>query len=153
MKKRLLASSTIVIAAILLHPFALVAQAPQLINFQAQLNGGSTLPSPTVIVFTIYDAESGGNELWSESQRIVHTNGVFSTLLGSRTPFSDDIFQSDGERYLDMVVEGNNLPERFRLTSVAYALRADVADRTGPMGIRFPDGTGYGGYVWWHRAG
>lgn len=119
----------------------LYAQVPQLINFQAQLAGDGTLPSPTTIVFSIHDAASGGTQLWTEQHSVTHTDGIFNVLLGSVTSFPATLFTDDGERYLDMLVGGELLDERFQLSSVAYALRAEAADKTGPTGITFPDGT------------
>jgi hypothetical protein len=114
------------------------AQVPQLINLQAALEDGS-LPNPITIDFTIYDAATSGNALWTETQSVDHIGGVFNVLLGSVSAFPSSLFNSDGELYLDMLVEGETLQERYLLSSVAYALRAAHADNAGPRLARGND--------------
>ena len=114
------------------------AQVPQLINLQAALEDGS-LPNPITIDFTIYNAATSGNALWTETQSVDHVGGVFNVLLGSVSAFPSSLFNSDGELYLDMLVEGETLQERYLLSSVAYALRAAHADNAGPRLARGDD--------------
>ena len=106
------------------------AQAPQLINFQAQIEG---VTSGTVPVdFAIYDVATGGTALWSESYpNLAVQNGRIQVLLGSTETngIPASVFETDGDRYIAITVNGNLLSPRSRLTSVAYALRASVADR------------------------
>ena len=102
------------------------AQAPQLINFQAQVDNLPTTTTP--VIFSIFDSETGGTALWSENQSIISSTGIIQVLLGSENAFPDNLFASDGERYLELNVNGETLSPRFKLTSVSYALRAAVAD-------------------------
>lgn len=102
------------------------AQAPRLINFQSQIEGlgGETVP----ITFSIYTAPTNGTQLWSETHNLSAPDGFIRVLLGSQTPLADNLFTNNGERYLQLIVNGETLNPRFQLTSVAYALRAAVAD-------------------------
>ncbi len=102
------------------------AQAPQLINFQAQVNSLPTTATP--ITFSIYASPTDGSALWSETQTITSPDGVIQVLLGSETAFPGDLFSSDGERHLELNINGDVLSPRFQLTSVSYALRSAVAD-------------------------
>lgn len=102
------------------------AQAPQLINFQAQVDNLPTTTTP--VIFSIFDSPAGGSALWSETQSIISTTGIIQVLLGSEESFPEDLFATDGERYLELNVNGETLSPRFQLTSVSYALRAAFAD-------------------------
>ncbi len=102
------------------------AQAPGLINFQAQVdNLGS---GTATVVYSIFDTPTGGTSQWSEVQNINVQGGIMQVLLGSETPFPESLFSTDGDRYLEMVINGETLAPRFRLTSVAYSLRSNTAD-------------------------
>ena len=104
------------------------SQAPQLINFQAQIEGVSD--GTASITFSIHDAPTGGNQLWSETHpTLIVTNGRIQTILGSISGLDSSILESDGERYIQLAVNGEELAPRSQLTSVAFALRAATADR------------------------
>jgi hypothetical protein len=105
---------------------AQVVPAPGLINFQGRLSkpDGTPLPDgPYSIRFSLWDAESSGNELWSQTlPTIMVKNGVFATLLNvGATP---GLF--DGNRWLEIKV-GSDAPlaPRQPLVSVAYAMKAN----------------------------
>jgi hypothetical protein len=66
------------------------------IPFQGQLAEQSGLPLSTsgtvTMIFRIYDTPTGGTPLWEEAQsNIALSSGRFSVLLGSKTPFSEEI--------------------------------------------------------------
>ena len=103
-------------------------QAPQLINFQAQVDGLSA--STASVTFSIYETATGGTPLWSESYAsLTVQNGRIQALLGSGTELPASVFESAGDRYLGITVNGETLEPRSPISSVAYALRAAVADR------------------------
>lgn len=105
------------------------AQAPQLINYQGNLNqNGSPANGTFSMTFSIYDSETDGNQLWSETQSVAVANGSFNVLLGSVTAFPGNLFTAGGDRYLEIQVGNDVITPRFRWTSVAYALRAAYAD-------------------------
>lgn len=105
-----------------------LAQAPQLINFQAQVDNFPA--GPTEVTFSIYAAANGGTPMWAETHTITSPDGIIQVLLGSvdadQLPL--EVFNSDGERHLELVIDGEILSPRFQLTSVAYAYRSSVAD-------------------------
>ena len=111
------------------------AQAPRLINFQAQVEG---VTSGTVPVgFAIYDVATGGTALWSESySNLAVQNGRIQVLLGSATNggIPANVFESDGDRFIAITVNNETLSPRSRLSSVAYALRAAIADQVAGGG-------------------
>ena len=102
------------------------AQVPQLINFQAQLESFPTTVTP--VTFSVYATPSGGTPLWTETHSLSSTDGFIQVLLGSLEPLKEDLFATDGERHLELMINGETLSPRFHLTSVAYALRASTAD-------------------------
>ncbi len=110
----------------------LIAQVPQLINYQAQISGTGGAATGT---FAIYDDSTAGTKLWEESHMslTVRENRI-QALLGSITPFGSDVFEGSGDRYLQVTVSGETLTPRSRLSSVSYALRAAVADRVAGGG-------------------
>ena len=115
------------------------SQAPQLINFQAQLN--DTTLSTVSVTFAIYDAPTGGSLQWSETHPTLSvTNGRIQAMLGSISTLENTVFESDGDRYIQINVNGESLTPRSQITSVGYALRAATADRltnggTGSAGV------------------
>lgn len=107
------------------------AQAPNLINYQGRLTaaGGAAASGSLVMNFSIYATATGVTSLWTETQTVAVTNGVFNVLLGSVTPFPGTVFTSGGERYLGIKVGTDpEMTPRFRLTSVAFAIHATEAD-------------------------
>ena len=109
---------------------SLFSQSQQLINYQGRLIlAGSAADTTLSITFTIYDNQSGGNVLWTEPRTVVVTNGIFNILLGSNVPFPKSLFSGNGDRFLALKL-GNEpeLTTRFRITSVAYAIKSTYAD-------------------------
>jgi len=102
------------------------AAVPQLINYQGILKDGSGNPVADgnySVVFTIYDAPSAGNILWSETQSITTSSGLFTVLLGNVTPVADSAF-NESTRYFGIKVGADaEITPRHRLISAAYSFR------------------------------
>ena len=81
--------------------------------------------------FYLFDAATGGNQLWNnpdgELQTVTVTNGVYNVQLGINESLDYTIFNG-GTAWLEVVVEGETLSPRQPLTSTAYALKAGDAD-------------------------
>lgn len=89
------------------------------------------------ITFKLYDAETGGNELWSETQaQLKVTSGIYSTILGEVTPLD---LEFDAFYFLSLTVEGEELLPRAPLTSAPYSNSVlgfdNVFPSTGDIGI------------------
>lgn len=109
------------------------ADAPTKINYQGKLTDLNDVPVPNgnyPITFTIYDAPSGGNVKWTETQMVPVANGVFSILLGSVTPLQQSIFTGDCWLGLKVGTDTEMLP-RQQIVSVAYALRTAAHNHWG----------------------
>jgi hypothetical protein len=121
-----------------------LAATPTAVNYQGRLTNGSGSPVPDgnyTVVFTIYDAASGGTGRWSESQSVTTSSGLFSVMLGSGSPITDSVF-SGTTRYLGIRVGTDpELAPRTRLVTVPYAYRVATVDGasggsiTGNLGI------------------
>ena len=102
--------------------------------------------------FTIYDAPTGGNVLWTETQTIALDGGYFSTQLGSvtTTPQLSSIFNGS-TLYLGIKVGSDpEMTPREAVTSVPYAMvsrdaTGDINPTASPsMGRRSSMGPGTG---------
>lgn len=110
----------------------LPAQIPPFINYQGFLTDVFTgNPSDTTVTmnFTIYDAETGGSSLWTESQTVSVKNGYFSVLLGKTNAISPVLFFMAAQRYLGVQVGDNDeMTPRKLMTSSAYSLVSGLAN-------------------------
>lgn len=112
-----------------------VAPATPLLAYQGRLLDPATgAPRPNGMyhmIFSLYDVDSGGTALWSETKNISITNGLFSALLGDTTPF--DLAHFDGRALWLGVTVGAD-PEaapRQVLAYAPYALHAKNAETLG----------------------
>ncbi len=106
------------------------AAAPSLINYQGYLVDelGNPLSGDYSIAFSIWDAESAGTQIWTETHASVTvTEGSFSVILGSVAPVTFDLF-ADSVRYLQVSVGGEDITPRTRLVSVPYAHHVGTID-------------------------
>jgi len=106
---------------------------PTLINYQGYLTDSSGTPINAIlsITFAIYDA--GATQLWTETQPSVSvSNGLFNVLLGSVSPINTS--HLSGVTYLGVRVGADaEMTPRQRLVSVAYALRAAMANNADTL--------------------
>jgi len=104
------------------------AAIPHQINYQGYLTDpqGTPIDATVSIIFSIYSQSSGGTGLWTETQNVTVTDGVFSTNLGDTTPI---VLPFDTPYYLGITIGiDNEMTPRQPLTSGAYAFRASKAD-------------------------
>ena len=109
---------------------SLTASAGVPLSFQHQGrlfdSAGTALDGPTDLTFRLYDAPSGGTEVWSETQTAVQVSeGWFGVVLGAETAINSGDFEEGAELFLAMSIDGGaELPTRFPLNSVPYAITA-----------------------------
>ena len=148
----------LVLAALSLAVIApLTAQAtpPGTMNYQGVLRdaAGAPVVVSTQVTFSIWDADTGGTMLWTETVTVAPTAGVFDVVLGLSTALDPEDF-SAGPLWLELQVtsEPQPLTPRQELTSVPWAqwsARADVAlalDPSAPTTDRVP----LGGIIDWY---
>ena len=106
---------------------SLYAEVPHLIRYQGQAvdSNGVPLEGPYSLTFRLYDAETGGTEVWKEPQaNVALAGGHFSVLLGQVTPLTSMDWSQP--RWLSVQVNGEpELTPRQRITSVPLAITAE----------------------------
>ncbi len=115
------------------------AATPDLLFFQARLKNSAGVPlngNGISLKIAIYDAASGGNLLWTETQSVTALSGVVNTFLGSVTPLPGNLFDG-GARYLGITVGADpEMSPRQLVASVPFALRAgDVTGDIHPASV------------------
>ncbi len=141
---------------------------PQTLNYQGFLANAADQPlgNPTPVTlgmtFKLFSSPSGGGALYTESQSVSVSNGVFSVQIGASSPIT---LPFDVPYFLEITIGAETLSPRQPLASSAYALRTgcNPGDRmacytgaTGSPGVGLcqtgvrvcnAQGTGYGACV------
>ena len=96
----------------------------KLISYQGILtddNGASVTDGEYQMIYSLYESETGTPAVWSETQTVLVTSGVFSVYLGSVTPITHTF---DKQLWLGVAVQGGaEMTPRLPLTSSAYSMR------------------------------
>ena len=98
------------------------ADVPDQITYQGRLlYNGNPVTTATIIEFRLYQTSSGGSTIWTETHGAVtpDSNGIYTEVLGGTTAIPDDY----DALWLELVVAGNVLTPRKRLTSAPFVLR------------------------------
>jgi hypothetical protein len=131
MKKNL---TLIVLVCACLASTAAFATFPRLMNYQGRLDDAAGKPLANgnyQVTFRLFSVPSAGSPLWTETQTVTTTEGVFAVLLGSLDSIPDFIFYQDSA-YLEIQPNGSSpVVPRSRLSTVPYAMRANDADKLG----------------------
>jgi hypothetical protein len=116
-------------ALILMVATTAFAEPPRTLSYQGVLKtaAGHLVPDGDYeLTFRLYDSATGGDPLWTETQTLSVTEGVFDAILGSLTAL-DLAFEVPC--WLGVSIGSDaELTPRVALTSVPYAYRAAVAD-------------------------
>lgn len=130
MKRIFLMSAALIVSCLLAA--CVYAEVPHMIRFQGKVTNaeGAPLSGAYNITFRIYDDETSGTLMWSETQtEIPVNNGIFTVLLGNTTPTGLDL-PFDQSYWLSMEVnDDGEMSPRQRITSVGYAIHAETAER------------------------
>jgi hypothetical protein len=113
-----------------------LAQVPRVISYQGRIqNGGTDLAGTHNFVLSLYD--QSGTKLWTESQAVIVTGGIFNILLGSSTAFPSTLDFSR-QYFLGISIDGGaELTPQTPFESAPYALHASTADALSstPSGV------------------
>ena len=112
-----------VVSLFLLISLSALADVPDEITYQGRLlYNGNPVTSATSVVFRLYQTSSGGSAVWTETHGSVtpDSNGIYTEVLGETVAVPDDY----DALWLELVVAGNTLTPRKKLTSAPFVLRA-----------------------------
>lgn len=130
---------------------AVVFAIPWTMNYQGKLTdpSGVGINADLDMAFRIYDVETGGTALWTETHdglnQVEVIKGLFDVELGSITPINLD-FSTD--YWLDVAVNGEVLTPRIKLNSTPYSFRAAIADSVAGGGSGSSNWTLSGSYLY-----
>ncbi len=116
-----------------LSPSFAFADVPRTLHYQGRLTdaNGTPLVGDHTITLRLYDAATGGSTLWEEDQDVTlarSDGGIFSVLLGSRTPFPAALTFNE-PLWLAVAIDGGaEFSPRQSLSAVSYAVNADLLD-------------------------
>ncbi len=102
------------------------------LSFQGRLENASGTPitSATNFVFKLFDASSGGSELYSSGTCSItpDADGVFSTQIGSTcgSGIGSSVFTENADIWLEVTVAAETLTPRQQIATVAYALNSET---------------------------
>jgi len=115
-------------------------QVPGQIHFQGKLDTVSGLPVPDgdySMRFYLYNAETGGTQLWNspdgEEQSVRVAGGIYNVRIGEVHPLTPDVF-AGGSAWLEIIIYNPDsllwelLTPRIPLAAAAYAINAGDAD-------------------------
>ncbi|MFP4458566.1 MAG: hypothetical protein ACLFSQ_03125, partial [Candidatus Zixiibacteriota bacterium] len=102
---------------------------PEQLSFQGRITESDGTPYHGMhdMDFRIYDSESGGTLLWSETQSIDIQVGYYHVFLGSTVDLPRTVF-SGAEIWLEIEIESEILYPRNKLVTVPYSYRSAVAE-------------------------
>ncbi len=115
-----------VVALFLLVPLPGHSAVPTTVGYQGSLTDPAGTPVNTTLpmVFSLYDAPAAATPLWSETQSVTVTNGIFSVRLGSVTPFPANLFT--GPRFLGVKVDTDpEMTPRLPFDAAPFAFSAE----------------------------
>lgn len=73
--------------ALIIVPMAVYAGVPQTINYQGYLTdtAGAPVDGAVSMTFSLYDTATAGTALWTETQTVTVSNGIYSVNFGEVT--------------------------------------------------------------------
>lgn len=102
------------------------------LNYQAYLVDPSTgqpkADGTYQISFRLYNTDTGGTPLWSDTKDVPVTNGLLNVLLGETVPFDPNDFNSQELWFAVKVGADEEATPRQRIAHVGYAIFAEHAD-------------------------
>lgn len=106
------------------------AAVPHQINYQGYLTnpGGTPVNATVQMVLNLYSVGAGGVALYTETQMVTVTNGVFNVMIGSPTPIPGSV-PFNQPYYLGIAVGGDTeMAPRQPLAASPYAISAVSAE-------------------------
>jgi fibronectin-binding autotransporter adhesin len=102
------------------------------INFQGKLvsSSGVDVPDSTyTVVFSLYNSSSGGTAIWTETDSVTTTTGIFQVELGANTTLPGNVNFNSSNLYLGIKVGTDaEMTPRIQFTAVPYAFNSSALD-------------------------
>lgn len=124
MKPSMLLGAFAMVAALSIHGATLPYQ-----GLATDAKGNAKSDAAYKAVFSLYSVSSGGTALWSETQNVTTTKGLFSTSLGSVSAIPDSLF-TGSPLYLGVIFDGGT-EGRSLLGTVPWATRSGTSVKAG----------------------
>ena len=108
------------------------AQVPHQINYQGYLTTatGAPVSAPVSMVLKLYNVSTGGTALYTETQSVNVTNGVFNVIVGSVTSLP---LPFDVPYWLGVTVGADvEMTPRQPIMASAYAIRSATTEALAP---------------------
>ncbi len=86
------------------------------------------------VVFTLYDAPTGGEAVWSDDMAVAFDRGAFTTLLGSEAPLDLQLMADHAQLFLGVRIGGDDEMERMPVGHVPFAAWAERAGEANTLG-------------------
>ncbi|MDQ1267071.1 MAG: hypothetical protein QG635_2224 [Bacteroidota bacterium] len=129
MVRKLTILSLLLLLSLLVAPTFIYGQVPRILNYQANILDENDVPInsavPVQVTFRIYDAEFGGNPVWTEVQEDMISNGFLQTNLGAINPLN---IPFDKQYWLEITIGSGSPFTRTKLTSSPYSINSLFAD-------------------------
>ncbi|MBI2473835.1 hypothetical protein HYV70_04780, partial [Candidatus Uhrbacteria bacterium] len=137
------------------------AAPPNIVTYQGRVlntNGVPVSDSSISMKFALYNSLAGGTCVWSNdsstcfgntpgsivARSVTLTSGLFTENLGDTTnsyaAIPDTVFADNSGVYLEVIIAGETLSPRRRLTAAPYALNAQRLDGIDSTGFLASDG-------------
>lgn len=122
------------ILILILLPILAIAQIPQTMSYQGRLEDNSGNPvtdGSYSLIFTIFDASTNGNSLWTETRTVTTEDGFFNLTLGENTAIN---ISTDQQIWLNVNIGGNDLTPRTKLASSLSSHSTKSIENTASAG-------------------
>ncbi len=106
------------------------------INYQGKLTDASDVAVADgnySIVFSLYTAPTGGTNIWTETQSVAVTNGLFSVMLGTTTSLSNVDFNQTLYLGVNVAGDGEMTPRRVLGAVPAAFVAESLSDFATPF--------------------
>jgi hypothetical protein len=108
---------------------------PPYISYQGVLHDdqGQPINGTVEIMFSLYDETTGGTALWSETQSVLISDGLFNIKLGAVTALPNFVFNTEALFLGIKVGADSEMTPRQILTTMAYSFRSQMSVPIGTM--------------------
>lgn len=140
MKMTRIASGALVLTLLeILSPTIFGSDVPLRINYQGKVTDPfqTGINEQAEMTFSLYTGASGGVAVWTETQAVIFSDGIFNVLLGKNQPLEPDYFSEHPALFLGVRIRTDpEMTPRQEIASVAYALKtAGISVKGDNVGI------------------